>query len=151
MPRDQRETPESVMRGIFWTIGSLPELAHITGHERRRLLRRHVGLRTCVRLVGQSLLIGFACAVIPAAATGQWIVGAAIVVTGGLGWYVLTIQRIRISLRATIVDGLAGSNVPACFECGYDLRKARGTTCPECGANIRAGPVTRSHDSSRAG
>lgn len=136
------------MKGSGWTIGGLPELAHLTPRQRRHLL----GLRVVgwyLQLIAYSILLGGLAAGLFGMALG--VAGApdqATRMLGGIVWclaavvvYRALLWQIRAAIRLEVKVPYTGRRLPFCFACGYDLTGASGDRCPECGQPVQV-PTT---------
>ena len=130
-----------VLTWMFWTIGQFPELDHLEPHERAHLLRQvpwslYTKIITRYFFVG---VVGGLCAVAIVErmfgyANPVVFIAASILVL--LAGYLFELQRMRRSLRRTILHAYRGERLPFCMYCGYDLRAAATNKCPECGRGI---------------
>ena len=127
---------------VLWTIGQFPELDHLDAGSRAEVLRRvpwwTYPLIVMRAILGAGLLAGVVGG-IPvksfdprAAMVGSFAIGVIVAVP----FYSFQLSRLRVELRKEIAKSFRGKQPPFCFGCGYDLRGANSTSCPECGQPV---------------
>lgn len=127
-----------------WTIGGIPELAHLSPGERRGLLKAVGSRRVTSQIIAKSLVLGIVIGALAAAAGSNLLLkgkhdamlAAAAIPAATLLMYRMFILKVRVQLRGELMRGCEGSHVPVCLACGYNLLAATGDRCPECGAPV---------------
>ena len=133
---------------MFWRPASMPELAHLSASDRRRILRRAIPPRWWVFVALRCLAVG-ALAWIVTMMTFAWMQGGRVTAMGAAtagvagGCLLVVAYRVQLGwLRKAMRDGIreasAGERTPVCLTCGYDLTGHTGDDCPECGGNVRS-------------
>jgi len=129
---------------MYWTIGTIPELDHLAGEQRRQLLKRCVGWRTYAALIARSLLVGLLASVAIFAALSPIVPSTSaavpfwtVLLVIAIAFYHFLLLRVRSALRLELKQTFRGEVLPMCLKCGYNLESVDGNRCPECGAPIR--------------
>jgi hypothetical protein len=127
---------------MYWTIGSFPELEYLEPQERAQLLQRVPWTTIYAKIISRYVFLGVLVGLLGVAIVQRefnltepiaFLVPMVLVVIAG---YVHELNRMRRSLRRTIIDAFRGQKLPFCMNCGYDLRAAERNRCPECGAAV---------------
>lgn len=132
--------------GRYWTVGSFPEVQFIPPEPRRRIigsLARRTAISIGIRSTAVMIVAAFTSTSCLFSQYGLGH-GAAMATGGVLGvlaavfmwqWVII---RVRMQVRATLVDAARKGQVPVCLGCGHDVSKTPHERCPECGAALRA-------------
>lgn len=137
---------------IYWLNSQIPELCQLS-KRRRKVFIKAVTRHTMIHWVTWPIMF-ISGAVVGAASTLflmlKWNMPFPVTilfsfVSGGMIGLIGEQWRIA-RLRPVVRKWLRSrSGKPfICFECGYPLRSIRGSTCPECGAQIVIAPRDRS-------
>ncbi|HEX4794762.1 MAG TPA: hypothetical protein VH370_13260 [Humisphaera sp.] len=129
---------------MYWLIDQFPELDHLEPAQRAQLLAQlprwtypmivaRAGAGGVLLCTGIAMLFGRRCDLMTLA-----IVCTTASVVTACAVYVSELSQLRKAMRKAIADGFQTERPPFCFECGYDLRQASDTLCPECGVDWRA-------------
>ncbi len=128
---------------LYWTIGALPELNHLSERERHHVLRTCAGPSVYFRLFRTAIFYGLATAAISLTIVSRYVPRDTTLIVSGIAAvltvivsYQFCMRIIRADLRLTLINGFRGERLPICLGCGYDLKGIEGDQCPECGKGV---------------
>jgi predicted RNA-binding Zn-ribbon protein involved in translation (DUF1610 family) len=126
---------------LYFTIKSLPEVRLLEPEQRSQLKfnRWHAFRMWAWPVFSAWLIIGLGRMLVELGDSIAFVIGCALYFVGPAYGFVLRarfIRTVRRDIRREIDAAQQAGIRVCCLECGYDLQRTEGNTCPECGAAI---------------